>query len=71
MLVVMAGYMPALCYIFGIIFMSFLVKLRDTTKIRNDLQLKLPCASLALSVGAGPKQCHQTDQWDGAPNFHL
>lgn len=59
MLAVSAGYMPTLCYIIGIIFMSFLVKLRDTTKLTHDLQL--PHAFLALSVGAGPKQGHQTD----------
>lgn len=51
--------MPTLSSIIGIIFMSFLVKLRDTSKRTQDLQLKPPYVSLALYVGAGPKQDHQ------------
>lgn len=65
MLVVIAGYVPALCYIIGIIFTNFLVKLRDAAKRMQDLQLKLPYASPAqrghMSVGEGPKQGHQVD----------
>lgn len=58
MLVAIAGYTPTLSYIFGIIFMSFSVKPRDTSKRTQDLKLK---TSLALSVGASPKQDHQVD----------